>query len=452
MKKKKIAFSTLGCAKNTVYTEYMKGIIKDSSFELVEDFSKANIIIINTCGFITAAKEETINTILEMSEFKTNGVCEYLVALGCMVQKYSEELEAALPEIDLLLGSTTYDTLLEQIEQLYKHNTKQNKKIVNKKWHLLEKNGYSSRILSTPSYYAYLTISEGCNNHCTFCAIPEMQGPYRSREIDDIVKEAQELVANGVKEIIIIAQDITYYGKDIYGEFSLAKLLKALCKIENLFWIRLLYAYPNNFTDEIIDVIASEEKICSYIDIPLQHADDKILKSMNRQINRNDIEALIHKLRSKIPNIVIRSTFIVGFPGETDDEYNNLLEFIEEMKLDRVGVFTYSQEDNTAAGKMPGQVEEKIKEGRAQELMDIQYNIMHQIHKDLIGTRRTVLVDEIDYDNQLLLCRSYSEAPDIDPYIIIFYEYEQKDSYYLGQKLNVDIIDINEYDLIGRIV
>ncbi len=451
MTKKNIAFATLGCAKNTVYTEYMMGLVEKSSFALVEDFEEAHVIVINTCGFITAAKEETINTILELSEYKENGKCEYLVALGCMVQKYASELEEALPEIDLLLGSTNYDNLLEEIQNLYRNNQiTDSRSLVDNKWHLLKKDGYSKRVLTTPSYYAYLTISEGCNNHCTFCAIPEMQGPYRSRQIEDILLEAEQLAAQGVKELIIIAQDITYYGKDIYGEFALAKLLKLLCNIEGFLWIRLLYAYPNNFSDDIIDIMAKEDKICNYIDIPLQHADDKILKSMNRQITQEEIEKLILKLRSKIPGIVIRSTFIVGFPGETDSEYNNLLDFLQKMKLDRVGVFPYSQEENTPAGIMPNQVEDRIKEKRAQELMEIQYNIMFDIHKSFINCERLVLIDEVDEDNGILLCRSYSESPDIDPYIVVEYDPNQK--FVVGQSLIVKIIDVNQYDLVGRII
>ncbi|MEE0510126.1 MAG: 30S ribosomal protein S12 methylthiotransferase RimO [Peptococcaceae bacterium] len=446
--KKKICFITLGCAKNTVYSEYMMGLVADSRYSLVQDPAEANVIVVNTCGFITAAKEETINTILELNDLKNNGQCEYLVAIGCMVQKYASEMEEALPELDLLLGSTAYDTILAHIDALYDKEKKElEKSSVDTLWHLpnaVERNG---RVLSTPGYYAYLTIAEGCDNRCTFCAIPEMQGPYRSRTMEDILKEANMLASRGVKEVIVIAQDITTYGIDNYGRFALPELLHALCEISDLEWIRLLYAYPNHLSDELIDVIAQEEKICKYIDMPLQHADDDILKAMNRKINQEQIRNLISKMRERIPGLMIRSTFIVGFPGETEAAYRNLLNFLEEMKLDRVGVFPYSQEENTPAGRMPDQLDENLKEERAQNLMDVQFDIMFDKHRKLIGESRRVVIDDIE--DGMLLCRSYSEAPDIDPYIII--PIQEISGYEIGQMLDVIISDVHEYDLIGSL-
>lgn len=444
--KKTICFVTLGCAKNTVYSEYMMGLCADSDYILVEEPAEAAVIVVNTCGFITAAKEETINTILALNDYKEAGSCEFLVAIGCMVQKYAKEMEEALPELDLLLGSTAYDEILAHIDRLYA--AQEAKTAVDTDWHLPNAMERDSRVLSTPGYYAYLTIAEGCDNHCTFCAIPEMQGPYRSRAREDILAEAEMLARRGVKELIVIAQDITTYGLDNYGRLALPELLHDLCKIDGIRWIRLLYAYPNNLSDDLIATIASEEKICKYIDIPLQHADDEILARMNRKIDQAQIRALIAKLRERVPGIMIRSTFIVGFPGETEAAYNNLLNFLEEVQLDRVGVFPYSQEENTPAGRMPDQLDEAVKEERAQNLMDIQFEIMFANHQRLIGETRHVLVDDIE--DGMLLCRSQSEAPDIDPYVIV--PVADVSGYEIGQELDVEISDVHEYDLIGSLV
>ena len=444
--KKTICFVTLGCAKNTVYSEYMMGLCADSDYILVEEPAEAAVIVVNTCGFITAAKEETINTILALNDYKEAGSCEFLVAIGCMVQKYAKEMEEALPELDLLLGSTAYDEILAHIDRLYA--AQEEKTAVDTDWHLPNAMERDSRVLSTPGYYAYLTIAEGCDNHCTFCAIPEMQGPYRSRAREDILAEAEMLARRGVKELIVIAQDITTYGLDNYGRLALPELLHDLCKIDGIRWIRLLYAYPNNLSDDLIAAIASEEKICKYIDIPLQHADDEILARMNRKIDQAQIRALIAKLRERVPGIMIRSTFIVGFPGETEAAYNNLLNFLEEVQLDRVGVFPYSQEENTPAGRMPDQLDEAVKEERAQNLMDIQFEIMFANHQRLIGETRHVLVDDIE--DGMLLCRSQSEAPDIDPYVIV--PVADVSAYEIGQELDVVISDVHEYDLIGSLV
>lgn len=444
--KKTICFVTLGCAKNTVYSEYMMGLCADSDYILVEEPEEAAVIVVNTCGFITAAKEETINTILALNDYKEAGSCEFLVAIGCMVQKYAKEMEEALPELDLLLGSTAYDEILAHIDRLYA--AQEAKTAVDTDWHLPNAMERDSRVLSTPGYYAYLTIAEGCDNHCTFCAIPEMQGPYRSRAREDILAEAEMLARRGVKELIVIAQDITTYGLDNYGRLALPELLHDLCKIDGIRWIRLLYAYPNNLSDDLVAAIASEEKICKYIDIPLQHADDEILARMNRKIDQAQIRALIAKLRERVPGIMIRSTFIVGFPGETEAAYNNLLNFLEEVQLDRVGVFPYSQEENTPAGRMPDQLDEAVKEERAQNLMDIQFEIMFANHQRLIGETRHVLVDDIE--DGMLLCRSQSEAPDIDPYVIV--PVADVSAYEIGQELDVVISDVHEYDLIGSLV
>ena len=441
---KSIAFVTLGCAKNTVYSEYMMGLVEKSSFVLEIDPEKSNVIVVNTCGFITAAKEETINTILQMAEYKENGICNYLVAVGCMVQKYADELSEAMPEIDLLLGSTSYDDIVKEVSALYTRDAA--RVHVDKAWKPMDYAREIERQVSTANYYAYLTISEGCDNHCTFCAIPEMQGPYRSRPIEDILSEAEKLAKRGVKEIIVIAQDTTSYGKDLYGDYVLPQLLHEMCKIQSIKWIRLLYAYPNHFTSDLISCMAEEPKICKYVDIPLQHANNDILRSMNRQITQEEIRTLIKKLRSAMPDIIIRSTFIVGFPGETQKEFEDLLTFLRDVKLERVGVFPYSQEDNTPAGKMASQLTETVKEERASFLMEEQFDIMCARHLQFIGRNSHVFVDEIDEAQHLLLCRSYSEAPDVDPFVIVKVE---TDGYKVGDELNITITGIDEYDLIG---
>ena len=440
--KKTICFVTLGCAKNTVYSEYMMGLCADSDYILVEEPAEATVIVVNTCGFITAAKEETINTILALNDYKEAGSCEFLVAIGCMVQKYAKEMEEALPELDLLLGSTAYDEILAHIDRLYA--AQEAKTAVDTDWHLPNAMERDSRVLSTPGYYAYLTIAEGCDNHCTFCAIPEMQGPYRSRAREDILAEAEMLARRGVKELIVIAQDITTYGLDNYGRLALPELLHDLCKIDGIRWIRLLYAYPNNLSDDLIATIASEEKICKYIDIPLQHADDEILARMNRKIDQAQIRALIAKLRERVPGIMIRSTFIVGFPGETEAAYNNLLNFLEEVQLDRVGVFPYSQEEGTRAAEMGGQIDEAVKIERAQSLRDISDAIGEAHVSARIGQEMDVLVLGREEDGQLY-GRAMCQAPEVDG--VVYLEEGE-----VGDIGRVRITDTLVYEMEGDVV
>ena len=373
-----------------------------------------------------------------------------IVVLGCLVQKYAEDLNVTLPEIDLLLGSTEYDNIVIHLDSLL-NASKDFKSIhLKKNWPLRTSfRPEVQRNITTPNQnYAYLLISEGCNNRCTYCAIPEMQGPYRSRPMDDIISEARQLVAQGYRELIIIAQDTTYYGKDLYGEYCLDKLLDALAQIDQLVWLRLLYAYPNNLTSKLMDVMSKNNNICNYVDIPLQHISDKILKSMHRDINQKQIKNLIQELRKKIPNIVIRSTFISGFPGETQEDHLMLIDFLKEMKLDRVGVFPYSQEDNTLAGRMPNQVSESIKDKRAEELMETQFDIMVDIHKSMIGEYRMVKIDSIDQD--IIYTRSYAESPSIDPYILLKNENVPINN--LETYFEVKITDIDGYDLVGELV
>ena len=446
----KVIFITLGCAKNTVLTEYMMGVLDSSKYILTENHDEADIAIVNTCGFINDAKEESINSILELIELKSVNKKLKIVVLGCLVQKYAKDLSVELPEIDLLLGSTEYNNISIHLDKLLVSSVSFPNIYLKKTWPLSTsfKPEVQRKIITPNHNYAYLLISEGCNNRCTYCAIPEMQGPYRSRPMEDIIAEARQLVNKGYKELIVIAQDTTYYGKDLYGEYCLDKLLDNIAQIEGLVWIRLLYAYPNNLTMQLIDIMSKHKNICNYIDIPLQHISDKILRAMNRDINQEKIKKIIQALRSKIPNIVIRSTFISGFPGETQEDHTELMDFLKEIKLDRVGVFPYSQEDNTVAGKMQNQLSESIKNSRAEELMEVQFDIMVDIHKSMVGQYRMVKIDFADQD--VIYTRSYAEAPHIDPYILLKNQDIQLNT--LDEYFKVKIIDIDGYDLVGELV
>ncbi len=443
----KVSVLSLGCAKNLVHSETMMGLFQEQGYELTEQYDEAEIIIINTCGFVNAAKEESINAILEMAQWKEQGVCKLLVAVGCLVQKYAQELAAELPEVDIFVGTNDY----RQIVSIIANHKAEQEIIVHTNWTEESKVEQAPRIVTTPEHYAYLRISEGCDNNCTYCVIPEMQGPHRSKTIEQIKEEAELLAENGVTELILVGQDTSYYGKDLYGRFALVDLLRELASIPSVRWIRLLYAYPNNFTDELIDYIASEEKICKYLDIPLQHGDDEVLHRMNRKITVDEIKTLIGKLRSKMPDITLRSTFIVGFPGETEEQYHNLLNFLEEMQLDCVGAFPYSREEGTPADRMDGHLEEDEKEKRAENLMDLQYDTMYRKHEQAVGQRRLVKVDELSPDIPgLLLCRSEGEAPDVDPWILVF---EAEDhNYQPGEYFTVEITGLDEYDFVGEIV
>lgn len=445
---KHIYIETLGCAKNTVYSEVMAGLLSSGDFSLTTDPQMAEVIIVNTCGFITAAKEESINTLLAYADYKEFGHLELLIALGCLVQKYADELEEAMPEVDLFLGTTGYDHIVEIIQDYYQAG--QPPIQVDTYWRLPDAKDYESRLVSTPGHYAYLSIAEGCNNRCSYCAIPDMQGPYRSRPMEDILAEAEAIVAQGSRELILIAQDTSYYGLDLYGTPQLAALLRKLCQIEGLEWIRLLYAYPDHITDELINCFKEEPKICNYIDMPLQHINDDILQSMRRHITKAEIEDIIHRFRTAIPDMVFRTTFITGYPGETEDQFAELLAFLKEAQLDRVGVFPYSQEDRTPAGQMTNQIPEEIREERAQVLMDDQFQIMQDKHRSAEGEERLVVVEEISPDIEgLYLTRSFGEAPDIDPFILLQAE---AGAYQVGDTLKVRLTGVNEYDMVGELI
>ncbi|MFA6850526.1 MAG: 30S ribosomal protein S12 methylthiotransferase RimO, partial [Selenomonadaceae bacterium] len=369
----KAGFISLGCAKNLVDTEVMLGILRDNNIEFTPDPAEAEILIVNTCSFIKSAKEESITTVLNMAEYKTSGKCRSLIIAGCLGQRYKQELLDEIPEADAIVGTGAWQRIMEAVNETLKGN-----RVVLAGESEIIYDEKTPRIMTTPEYSAYVKIAEGCNNHCAFCAIPMVRGKYRSRTVEDIKREIEHLTERGVKEINLIAQDTTNYGHDLYGKPSLAKLLKEVVKVDKLKWVRILYCYPKFFTDDLIDVIAKEEKICKYVDLPLQHAHNAVLKHMNRPDTSEDVEILLKKVRERIPNVTIRSTFIVGFPGETDSQYQTLRNFVEQQHFDKVGVFTYSREEDTPAYDMPNQISEDIMQERYHDLMSLQCKISEE--------------------------------------------------------------------------
>lgn len=444
----KIGVVSLGCPKNLVDSETMLGLIHEENYEITNDPSEAEIIIVNTCGFIESAKEESINTILQMAEYKKSGSCKYIIVTGCLSQRYAEELFSELPEADAIAGVEVYDEIGSIIKRVM--NGERFIMLERSKPDVIytSKETFLPRILTTPSYTAYLKIAEGCDNCCSYCAIPKIRGPYRSKPMEQVLKEAKALADNGVKELIVVAQDTTRYGEDLPGgKLLLADLLKELNKIESLKWIRVMYCYPNNFTDELIETFASLDKVCKYVDLPLQHASNRLLASMNRYDTREEVETLLAKLRKRIPGIVIRTTFIVGFPGETDADFEELKEFVEQQRFENAGVFAYSQEEGTVAGAMPNQIPDEIKQERYHELMALQAQISEEIHKDTEGQTLEVLVEGIEEDGSgLHYGRSYREAPDIDGLVFI----ENPGDIKPGCFVNVNILQGFTYESVGE--
>ena len=444
----KIGVVSLGCPKNLVDSETMLGLIHEENYEITNDPSEAEIIIVNTCGFIESAKEESINTILQMAEYKKSGSCKYIIVTGCLSQRYAEELFNELPEADAIAGVEVYDEIGSIIKRVM--NGERFIMLERSKPDVIytSKETFLPRILTTPSYTAYLKIAEGCDNCCSYCAIPKIRGPYRSKPMEQVLKEAKALAANGVKELIVVAQDTTRYGEDLPGgKLLLADLLKELNKIESLKWIRVMYCYPNNFTDELIETFASLDKVCKYVDLPLQHASNRLLASMNRYDTREEVETLLAKLRKRIPGIVIRTTFIVGFPGETDADFEELKEFVEQQRFENAGVFAYSQEEGTVAGAMPNQIPDEIKQERYHELMALQAQISEEIHKDTEGQTLEVLVEGIEEDGSgLHYGRSYREAPDIDGMVFI----ENPGDIKPGCFVKVNILQGFTYESVGE--
>ena len=411
----KAGIISLGCAKNLVDTEVMLGLLRESGIELTKKPREADILIVNTCAFIETAKKESITTVLNMAEYKTMGKCRALIVAGCLGQRYGQTLLDEMPEADAIIGTGAWHRIMEAVQETLK-----GKRVI-----LIGENetiydAKTPRILTTPGYTAYLKIAEGCDNRCSFCAIPMIRGRYRSRRVEDIVEEAKRLAAGGVKELNLIAQDTTAYGRDLYGEPSLTRLLRELVKIEDVRWIRTLYSYPRFFTDELIDLIASEEKLVKYVDLPLQHADDELLRQMRRADTRASMEALLRKIRDRIPGVAVRSTFIVGFPGETDEQFSALYSFLEEQRFDKAGVFTYSAEEGTAAAELPGEISEDVMQERYHELMSLQCKISEEINQSLEGKELDVLIEGSDEEQEnVAYGRSYREAPEVDGQVFV---------------------------------
>ena len=450
----KVGFISLGCSKNLIDTEVTIGKFKEHKFEIVNNPKEAEIIVINTCGFIESAKEEAINTILEMAEYKKKK-CKYLVVMGCLVQRYYKDLVKALPEVDLFLKIEDYDKMWEKIEEVFeKKNSSQAElcqKATSKKARVLklpmfEEREYLQRTISTGENFAYLKIGEGCSNMCTYCAIPYIRGLFVSRPMEDILEEAKTIAKQGIKELIIIAQDTTKYGKDLYGKSKLAELLTELCKIKELHWIRFLYSYPEGITDELIQVVKKEKKIAKYFDIPIQHISNEVLKKMNRKTSKENIEKLISKIRKEIPEVTLRTSLIVGFPGETKEQFEELYDFVEKTKFDKLGVFEYSKEDGTPAATMSNQIHHMTKKSRLNKIMSLQQDISREKMKAKIGTEQEVLIENKSFDRKYYIGRTKSDVPDIDGVVYI-----KNNKLEINEFVNCKITDFKEYDLIGEV-
>jgi len=438
----KAGFISLGCSKNLVDTEVMLGELTAHGIEITPEPAEADILIVNTCAFIQSAKEESITTVLNMADYKETGRCRSLIVAGCLGQRYKQELLDELPEADAILGTGAWGRIMEAVEETLKGHRVV---IAGEDDTLYDEK--TPRITTTPDYTAYVKIAEGCDNRCAFCAIPQIRGRFRSRRMEDICAEIERLTEKGVREVVLIAQDSTLYGKDIYGKPVLAELLRNICKVPKLKWVRTLYCYPKFFTDELIDVYANEPKVCKYVDLPLQHADNDVLRSMHRPDTREDMVALLDKLRARIPGVTIRSTFIVGFPGETDAQYQTLRKFLEEQRLDRVGVFTYSREEDTAAYDMPNQVSEEVMQERYHDLMSLQSKISEEVNQSFEGKELEVLVEGRD-EEQPNICvgRSYREAPEVDGQVYVENDTDSKP----GDIIKVRVLQGFTYDVVGE--
>lgn len=438
----KILFISLGCDKNLVDSEEMLGLLREKNYSFTDDESEADIIVVNTCCFVNDAKEESINTIIEMAAYRTEGKCKALIVTGCLAERYRDEILKEIPEVDAVLGTSSYDSITQAVEKVlsgekYEKYCSLDRLIVEEK----------NRIITTGGYYAHLKIAEGCNKACTYCIIPKIRGRYRSVPMEEIINSAKALVEKGVKELILVAQETTLYGIDLYGEKRLPKLLEELCKITGLVWIRVLYCYPEEITDELIEVIKKEKKICKYIDMPIQHASDRILKKMGRRTNQSELKERIAKLRKEIPDIVIRTTLISGFPTETDEEHEELLDFVDEMEFERLGVFTYSPEEDTKAAVMDGQIDEEVKEKRRNEVMELQQEIAFEKGESYIGKTFMVIIEGKIADENAYIGRTYMDAPNVDGNIFITTDEELM----TGDFVKVKVTGSVEYDLIGEI-
>jgi ribosomal protein S12 methylthiotransferase len=439
VKRMNVLFVSLGCDKNLVDSEYMLGALTKAGHQIVDDETEADVIVVNSCCFINDAKEESIETILEMAQYKESGRLKKLIVTGCLSQRYQEEIFKEMPEVDAILGTNSYDEILNVIEQDVKssfHSLQSIPKMEN------------SRVLSTPGHYAHLKIAEGCNKNCAYCIIPSIRGPYRSVPMETLIQQAKELVAQGVKELILVAQETTLYGIDLYGKKSLHLLLDELNKIPGLYWIRILYCYPEEIYDELIDSMIRNDKVCHYLDMPIQHANNHVLKSMNRRTNQQELRSNIHKLRERIPDICLRTTLISGFPGETVAQHEELMKFINDMEFDRLGAFCYSPEEGTVAAQMPNQISEEQKQNWKDEIMELSEEILYDKNQTMIGKILPAIIEGKVADENSYIGRTYRDAPDIDGYIFI----QTDEQLVTGDFVKARIIGAYEYDLIGELV
>lgn len=453
----KVGFISLGCSKNLIDTEVAIGLFKDNHYEIINNPNDAEILVVNTCGFIESAKEEAINTILEMAEYKKKK-CKYLIAMGCLVQRYYEDLVKLLPEVDLFIKIDEYNKLWDKIEDLIKRDivekskTKTIKKISEiKPLPMPTYNEFMERVVTTGKNYAYLKIGEGCSNKCTYCAIPYIRGPFVSRKMEDILDEAEMLAKKGIKELIVIAQDTTKYGVDIYGESKLAELLEKISKVKGIEWIRFLYSYPEGITDKLINVVATNGKIAKYFDIPIQHISNPILKKMNRRTSKEDVTKIIEKIRKEVPDVTLRTSLIVGFPGETKENFEELLEFVKNTKFDKLGTFMYSKEEGTPAAKLPDQIHGNTKKARYNKIMEAQQEISKEILTNKIGKNYKVLVEDMSFDGKYFIGRTMQDVPEEDGLVYIKNNKDLDENTILNNFVNCKIIEVSNYDLIGEI-
>ena len=439
----KILFVSLGCDKNLVDTEVMLGMLTGKGYSITDDENEADVVVINTCCFIGDAKEESINNILEMAELRKSGQIKALIVTGCLAQRYKEEIQTEIPEVDAIIGTTAIDTIVETLEGVLAGQSHNHIEDIN-----LPPVYDKKRIVTTGGHYAYLKIAEGCDKRCSYCIIPKVRGNYRSVPMESLIAEAKQLVEFGAKELILVAQETTLYGKDLYGEKSLPKLLHELCRIDGLYWIRILYCYPEEITDELIETIRTEEKVCHYLDIPIQHASDNILKRMGRRTNQQELRDMIAKLRERIPDICLRTTLITGFPGETQEDHEELMAFVDEMEFDRLGVFTYSAEEDTPAATFDDQIDEELKKDRQAEIMELQQEIAFEKAQDAVGRTVLAMIEGKLPDEHAYAARTYMDAPGVDGLVFV----QTSAELMTGDFVKVKITGSYEYDLIGEIV
>ena len=438
-----ILFVSLGCDKNLVDSEVMLGMLKERGYTFTDDQTQADAAVVNTCCFINDAKEESIQTILELAELKKTGQLKALVVAGCLAQRYQEEIQKEIEEVDAIIGTTALEKVVETLDEVLAGKGENHLEALDK-----APLGGKERVLTTGGYFSYLKIAEGCNKHCTYCIIPKVRGEYRSVPMELLLDEARQLAGKGIKELILVAQETTLYGMDLYGEKKLPELLDRLCEIEGLIWIRIMYCYPEEITQELIDVMKRQPKICHYLDIPIQSGSDRILKLMGRRTDTAQIEALVDHLREEIPDICIRTTFITGFPTETEEDFTETMEFINRMEFDRLGAFTYSPEEGTPAAGMDGQVEEEIKIRRQQEMMELQQEIAFEAAENMKGRKLTVMIEGKLAEEDVYVARTYKDAPSVDGYLFVNTDW----SLMSGDFVKVRVTGANEYDLIGEII